>query len=120
MVKFTMNKLLLCLIFMFTISIFNILSTSSVKADDRLAICNSYVEMINRNGFNFNKYSSSNVKFYPIYNGKNCGPLPGTKHDLHIRMNPQRALVVDVMGISEGWCVYSNGYTFRASSSNPC
>ena len=115
-----MNKILLYLLFLFTISISNILSTSTVKAADSLTICNRYVEIINRSGFNFNKYSSSNVKFYPIYNGKNCGPLPGTKHDLHIRMNPQRALVVDVMGISEGWCVYSNGYTFRASSSNPC
>ena len=70
------------------------MSTSAVKADDRLAICNRYVEMINNNGFNFNKYSSSNIKFLPVYNGYNCGPLPGTKHHLNIYVNPVRALGV--------------------------
>ena len=120
MISYTMKKILFCSLFLFTISITNILSISEVKADNRLDICNSYVEMINRNGYNFSKYSSNNVKFFPIYNGKNCGPLSGTKYTLHIRMNPQRALVVDDMGISSGWCVHSNGYTFKASSSNPC
>ena len=96
------------------------MSTSAVKADDRLAICNRYVEMINNNGFNFNKYSSSNLKFLPVYNGYNCGPLPGTKHHLNIYVNPVRALIVDVMSIKSGWCVHSNGYKFRTSSSNSC
>ena len=115
-----MNKILLYLLFLFTISISNILSTSTVKAADSLTICNRYVEIINRSGFNFNKYSSSNVKFTPIYNGYNCGPLPGTKHHLHIYVKPVRALIVDVMSISSGWCVHSNGYKFRTSSSNSC
>ena len=115
-----MKKILFCSLFLFTISTSNILSTSMVKAADSLAICNSYVKMINMNGFNFKKYNSSNVEFLPIYNGRNCGHLPGTKHKLKIYANPARALVTDVLSVSNGWCVYLNGSVFRASTSNPC
>ena len=107
------------LLFLFQFLIL-ILITSTANADNRLEICNSYVEMINNNGFNFKKYSSSNVKFLPTYDGKNCGSLPGTGHQLLIKGNPVRAFIRDVNGFSNGWCVHINGDKFRTSSTKPC